>query len=112
MTIYKFVSNEHERAYYNVMAALSAVDASQQQEYNRVSVEWDSLSIDEQRRKYEQLWANFHECRKPYEKVLADILSLAMPVMFVELERGIARYCPKTRRFEWTVPVDQEEGRH
>jgi hypothetical protein len=71
-----FVSAEHERMYHEARVLLD-------NECTRQKSEWDHLTTEfsfypEQLQKERRAWLlnHFAECRKPYVKLLVDIVSL------------------------------------
>ncbi len=81
-----FVDARHEQLYHEARAMLDAELARQASEAARLSNEgkWDFLPAPERQQKYIWLQRHFAECRKPYEKILTDILALCPRIMIVD----------------------------
>jgi hypothetical protein len=80
---WKFVNEQHERQYHEAVKLLASEDERQTREAANLGKVWERLPDDERMERIAWLRNHFHECRKPYIKILTDILSLAMPVMIV-----------------------------
>ena len=71
-----FINPEHERLCGKARALLAAEIERQRTEFERLSGEWERLP--ERRRAENHAWLRQHflECRRPYEKILTDIMAL------------------------------------
>ena len=73
---YTFINADHERLYREAREMLDNEIARQKQEADRLSVEWEHYPEDERKRNQVWLLRHFDECRKPYVKILTDIVAL------------------------------------
>lgn len=78
---WKFVNAQHEQQYHDAIKLLASEDERQAGEAAKLSQEWERLPEDERMKRVAWLRNHFHECRRPYIKLLTDILALASPVM-------------------------------
>lgn len=80
---WKFVNEAHETLYREARAMLDEEIAREQREAERLYADWQYLPERERSAKVAWLQTHFRECRRPYEKMLTDILALCPMVHIV-----------------------------
>jgi hypothetical protein len=85
---WKFVNEQHERQYHDALRLLASEDERQASEAAKLGREWERLPEDKRMERIAWLRNHFHECRKPYIKLLTDILALATPVMILSADEA------------------------
>lgn len=79
---WNFLNPEHERLYRRARVLLDSEHERQRSEAERLSAEWSRYPEELRREKQAWLAHHFAERRRPYEKLVTDILSLcASPIM-------------------------------
>jgi hypothetical protein len=78
----RFISSEHEQLYHRAKTLLDNECARQKLEWDRMSLEFAYYPDQLQKEKRAWLLNHFTECRKPYEKLLTDIITLC-PITFI-----------------------------
>lgn len=78
-----FVNAAHEKAYADCKALIASERARQSREAARLFPEWERLPPELRAEKMAWLENHFAESLKPYERVMADLLSLCTYSMVV-----------------------------
>lgn len=79
----KFINPEHQRIYNDAKIMYDAEIERQRLEWERLDAEWARYPDDIRAEKHAWLRSHFAECRRPYEKVLTDVVSICPTVIKV-----------------------------
>jgi len=83
MTEWQFINADHERIYNEARAMLVAEIDRQRADAERLGKEWERYPEQLRLEKHAWLRQHFAECRRPYEKILTDILAICPRAIIV-----------------------------
>jgi hypothetical protein len=87
---FTFINETHESLYHQAKELLDAELLRQRQEAERLQEEWKKLPEDRLRKNVTWMQQHFAECRRPYEKILTDIISLCPMAIIIDEESAAA----------------------